>query len=333
VANVRFVNPNSTAGGDGTTNATAGANRAYVSLSAWEAARQGVLADVEQAVCESGGNTDTTACTIDGSTTDATKYMEVTASATGRHAGVLSTGGTKYLLSVNAAFAAALTLSDPFTRVSGIQVRDTSAGGTSGMAITVTAATCLIDAVLISDASGDGLNLTTGCGGTAVRNCVVYGYAGEGANVRFGEAVTIDNCTFAGGTAGVGHGGGASQVVRNCYAGNTSSQDFTDGDVSNPVYTTCRCEDGIHGTATAYATGSGARFTNITAGSENFHIQSGSALIGAGTDLSATFTTDVDGATRSAPWDVGADEFVSAATTAPPPARRAARPWGRRAVA
>jgi hypothetical protein len=32
----RYVNVASTSGGDGTTNATAGANRAYASLSEWE---------------------------------------------------------------------------------------------------------------------------------------------------------------------------------------------------------------------------------------------------------------------------------------------------------
>lgn len=37
----------------------------------------------------------------------------------------------------------------------------------------------------------------------------------------------------------------------------------------------------------------------------NLHLPSGSALIGAGTDLSATFTDDIDGNTRSS-WDIGA---------------------------
>jgi hypothetical protein len=38
------------------------------------------------------------------------------------------------------------------------------------------------------------------------------------------------------------------------------------------------------------------------------HLVSGSALRGVGTDLSGTFTEDIDGDTRSA-WDIGADEF------------------------
>lgn len=38
----------------------------------------------------------------------------------------------------------------------------------------------------------------------------------------------------------------------------------------------------------------------------DFHLRSDSPAVGAGTDLSATFTTDFNGVTRSAPWDLGA---------------------------
>ena len=48
-------------------------------------------------------------------------------------------------------------------------------------------------------------------------------------------------------------------------------------------------------------------FTNVTAGSEDLHLKAGAAAIDVGTDLSATFTTDIDGTTRSVPWDIGAD--------------------------
>lgn len=52
-------------------------------------------------------------------------------------------------------------------------------------------------------------------------------------------------------------------------------------------------------------------FVDIGSGTEDFHIESTSDAIGEGTDLSGTFTDDIDGDTRSA-WDMGADEFVSA---------------------
>lgn len=49
----------------------------------------------------------------------------------------------------------------------------------------------------------------------------------------------------------------------------------------------------------------------LGAGSGNFHVGPSSVLINAGYDLSAVFTTDKDGTTRSAPWDIGAYEYVS----------------------
>ena len=41
----------------------------------------------------------------------------------------------------------------------------------------------------------------------------------------------------------------------------------------------------------------------------DLRLKAGSALIGAGTDLSADFTTDITGATRTIPWDIGAFEY------------------------
>jgi hypothetical protein len=55
-------------------------------------------------------------------------------------------------------------------------------------------------------------------------------------------------------------------------------------------------------------------------GSDNFHLASGdTAAKDQGTDLSAdaalAFSDDVDGATRSGTWDIGADEYTAAAAT------------------
>ena len=50
---------------------------------------------------------------------------------------------------------------------------------------------------------------------------------------------------------------------------------------------------------------------------DDFHLASGSDLIDAGTNLYTDFTTDIDGDTwpSSGAWDIGADHYVSAATT------------------
>ncbi|TET36709.1 MAG: hypothetical protein E3J72_08100 [Planctomycetota bacterium] len=41
----------------------------------------------------------------------------------------------------------------------------------------------------------------------------------------------------------------------------------------------------------------------------DFHLKAGADCIDAGTDLSGTFTTDIDGQTRTGTWDIGADEY------------------------
>ena len=96
--NIRYVDVDADAGGNGTTNALTGANCAYKSLSIWEAARQTDLVTgdiIEQCICESNGGShtaDTTAAVIDGWTTDATRYIDIKTSAAGRHDGKWNTG-------------------------------------------------------------------------------------------------------------------------------------------------------------------------------------------------------------------------------------------------
>jgi hypothetical protein len=54
------------------------------------------------------------------------------------------------------------------------------------------------------------------------------------------------------------------------------------------------------------------QWVNLGVGTEDLHLKEGSDAIDVGTDLSATFTDDIDGVTRSGTWDIGADEYVAA---------------------
>ena len=49
-------------------------------------------------------------------------------------------------------------------------------------------------------------------------------------------------------------------------------------------------------------------FSNTTMGAENLHINAGSAAEDVAADLGRVFSGDIDGAVRTAPWDIGADE-------------------------
>ena len=62
-------------------------------------------------------------------------------------------------------------------------------------------------------------------------------------------------------------------------------------------------------------------FVNVTGGSEDFHLAAdgNSPLMGVGVDTSGDsapldFTTNIDGETRDATWDIGADSWVASGT-------------------
>ncbi|MDA3808174.1 MAG: hypothetical protein PF440_09750 [Thiomicrorhabdus sp.] len=55
-------------------------------------------------------------------------------------------------------------------------------------------------------------------------------------------------------------------------------------------------------------------FTAPTDTPPDLTLKTGSNAIGAGTDLSAYFTTDITGATRTVPWDIGAFAYIAAST-------------------
>jgi len=86
---VRFINTASTAGGDGTTNDTTGANRAYASMSEWEAAEQTdlVAAGDNHLVHAEGVKGDTVSLTITGWTTGSGNGIEIRVDTDKRHTG------------------------------------------------------------------------------------------------------------------------------------------------------------------------------------------------------------------------------------------------------
>ena len=54
---------------------------------------------------------------------------------------------------------------------------------------------------------------------------------------------------------------------------------------------------------------------NVSAGSDDFHLVSTDTVaIDNGTDLGSPYDVDIDGVARTGSWDIGADEYVSAAT-------------------
>lgn len=283
----------------------------YSSLSGAEAGEQGDLVSLDRQLdIECYAFDDTTACSISGWTTDPTRYIRVFCPPGEGHEGVWST--SKYRRRSSTGFGGGLTIGEEYVRLEGLQCYQPSGTYTglivtSGMSVT---SDVRIDRCLLN---GNGATLSVGAfnlgtGTISVRNCVAYTNGGRAVNAMSSggsHAVHFENCTLIGSTYGIDRQGG-TVTATNCYVhGGTEAYNGA------PTLTTC-----AHSSATSFSGStasvaySTANFTNVTGGSEDLHLVTGSALIDAGTDLSGSFTTDIDGATRSGTWDIGADEFA-----------------------
>lgn len=143
-----------------------------------------------------------------------------------------------------------------------------------------------------------------------LRNCLVYDYSGAASGKGFYSygALTwnIDNCTVCGFTTGMATEGGDQvwNMRNNIFNGNGTDFGTTVDSHSNNI-----SEDNTSPDTTLR----GIAVSFVDEANKDFHLAATEEnAIDAGIDLSATFTTDIDGETRSGTWDIGADEYVSA---------------------
>ena len=296
----------------------------YTSLSNAEAGEQGDLPTLDRQLdIECYAFSDTTIVNITGWTTDATRYIRIFTPIAERHDGKWN--DSKYKITQSSAYGFAITNLEEYVRLEGIQVRmsNTSTDGygcisskpPGGASSDVRVADCICWSSTTSTSGTDGPAVACGGGNLLVRNSVIIG-GYRGASSAYNVAtpsLTLHNVTVVNSNdIGIETGTSIYITATNVYVGGTGGESYG-GSGSSFSKTTC-----MHSTATTFSGStksiaySTANFTNVTASSEDLHLVSGSALIGAGTDLSGTFTTDIDGETRSA-WDVGADEYISVA--------------------
>jgi hypothetical protein len=305
----------------------------YTSLSAWEAGEQGDLVsqnEIAQAECYA--MQDTTAVTVDGWTTDATRYIEITVPTAERHSGVWD--ATKYRLVVNVD-GSVLYCAEDFYRVKGVQVHNTrTTGNPEGFnSYTATAGAVHYYSYCISRGAGSnatsrGFNLRVNTG--YVWNNLAYDWTGgsnsAGIRQNGNSGFTIYCYNFTSHSNDYGfqhHDNGASMIVKNCLAdGNTVSFQADWNWPSGCNYNACDTALTTTGNG-GYNDPPGANsrysqtFTFVNEAGDDFHLASSDA--GAkdyGTDLSAdanlAFSDDVDLQTRSGSWDIGFDEYVAA---------------------
>lgn len=297
----------------------------YTSLYAWEDAIEANLTGtgVAEAVCYSLD--DTTAVSIVGWTTTASDYIYIHTDSSAYHGGIWN--GDKYNLSIGNADA--LTISEDYVRIDGIQVEVPTMDGAGDNPVTIGSISASNDIRLSNmiirgahDASNAQRGITVDDADTILYmwNTIVYNInVGYGVYLNCSTA-SIYSCTVLGGSYAIYRNAG-TVTLKNCYAGDSATLDY-DGDFSAVV--NCASEDlsadddSATDCLTSVALGTDT-FVSVAGGSENFHLAAdglsplqGFGVSTTGESAPLNFTTDIDGQTRDATWDIGADAwFVS----------------------
>ena len=152
-------------------------------------------------------------------------------------------------------------------------------------------------------------------------NCVSIGAASDGfyktGDAGSGGIATFYNCdSVDNGAQGFHVGDYRHATMYNCYSGGNGTTDYYLAGVNGTMTLNESGSSDATGstglTSIAYSTDN---FTNVTSGSEDLHLVSGSDLIDEGTTAN-TSSTDADGVSRSGTTcDIGAFEYVSSGST------------------
>lgn len=278
----------------------------YTTLSAWEAANQGDLVaadEIRVAECYNdwpGGLND--AVYLDGSTEDATRYLMITVAPGHRHDGTPGTGfhirrdqDWLTLVRLNASSRARL------------EWLDARNGATNGTAYDIQqgwATNCI--------ARGGYRGFGSCRVNSRLVNCLAIGPSSIAAfELTDWQNAQALNCVAAGASYGFRYNKGTGAVLKNCVAyGNTTNYSGTYAAASTNNASSSASDDAPGGSSVWNVTS--AAFAD--AANNDFHLASGSVLIGAGTNLYSDFTTDIDGDTwpSSGAWDIGFDYRVAA---------------------
>lgn len=327
----RYVNTASSAGGDGTTNATAGANRAWATLA--EAAN-GLGASLSAPIdlyCEgSSADTSNVSQTVWDFTTTATNKLRIIGEQSPLHPNFSTSKSGKYdtsLYHITCTNRNGLYNNIPeHIEFHGLQVHVTvtDAGGyvafkTSNANQTATDIACLMSHCIAkaTQTSGTvtGFDMrppsSPGRGTSKTINCLTIdcyqGYTNDfGLSGDVGE---IYNCTAAGGSYGFVEA--ATMKVVNCLATGVSLIGFVGTFAAGSNY---NAEDDGNGAPGANSR-SAQTFTFVNAASDDFHLAStdaGAKGFGLSDPGSGAFSDDIDGQTRSGSWDIGFDQYVAA---------------------
>ncbi len=270
------------------------------------------------------GILDSTLVVISGVTTTASNYILIRAIGIARHQGVWSDSGTFYRLGVP---SRAMRILVHYVRVDGLLIRrtDVTVAGASAVEMSpplgdanAILSNCIVRGIGVPGWPEIGIGLVTQPNQTVVAyNCVVYTISASGSSTAIqtegdssGDIVYLYSCTAIGGIRGVARIN-STLIAKNCYA-----RGANDAYWGSPTMTKCASSDATGSADLQNIAHDISNFTNVTSGSEDYTLVSGSPLIDTGVDTSAeaaplNFTTDIAGKSRHS----GAGATHTAAST------------------
>lgn len=261
---------------------------------------------------------DTTAVDITGFTVNSSYYVNIYTTSAARHSGKWDTG--KYRIELSGE-ATGIKIQTPYTRIAGVQVKiTTSASGQVDYGIhnlgynnsTVTNSIAWMIANHNAGYSTGFISLDT----SVFINCVSIqtgSQASGSARCRgFDLAAnsSVYNCTASGFQHNY-YSTSGTIVCKNCISQASVTAGYSITTSTGSDYNLSDRADAVGTTVYNSKT-----LTFVSAAAGDFHLAAGDTdAIDKGTDLSGTFTDDIDGVTRSGTWDLGADEYVAAGST------------------
>lgn len=338
---VRYVN-RASAGGNGTTNETSGANAAYTTLAVFEAAEDTDLTDAGGDIMQvylTGASADTTAVIFTDWLTSNACYIELIGDWNAATDGTYST--SKYRLIVQNAYAIELYQNTVMCiKMRNLQIynNDVNTDGIGAISFgiiqqsTVTISNCLLRGNNDADWYDRAINIDANTNMRAyIYNNVIYDWGGNigadvcaiYANANAPSRTYCENNTLHNNFFGINAADTGVVAINNIVSDSGNANAYIGTFATGTDYNATDGTDNI-GVGTHNQTS--RTITWVNEAGDNFHIQAGDTGVqdwGTST-VFCGFTTDIDGETRSGSWDIGADEYASAEE---PPATPSTETW------
>jgi hypothetical protein len=315
----RYVNPDSTTGGNGTTASTTSSdpNRAFKYLSEWNTARARDLVaadEIEEVICATGGGATDNGVNIqtsNGWVTDSTHYIKITATPTQKFNNHYDTAKFRIYANGGNGFGG-IAVNGPFVRIDGLQivVHTYSQACVNISSPTVTVSNCYMTMVKVNAGTYLGVNVSIAGGGSnrpVIYNNVISDIDTGINHNSIDLAVPVYNNTIRNCNIGIDGNFQAQLVLKNNLVQNCTTACYYDVFHADSEYNVC---DDNTGPATNRINGN-VKFMSFFFWKPEL-ANDDTVARGAGVNLSTdpdgyfSFNTDSINATRGSTWDIGA---------------------------